>query len=183
MKLAQRLHAECWWRIYMSTVAIFAKHGNGLWQETINVLVISWTFPYQINNNTCLSQKENILLTLLFQGIKVLRQAVHADLRKKTFTECHIFHIWITPSHKKVLWACKKLQKLRNFSASKLSWYMVYYTHIVFRLSVFWNTLILTRRAGRMPGFLELLLSANFCMCVCLFVCPPPGLSITSGVI
>ena len=36
-----------------------------------------------------------------------------------------------------------------------------------------------------MSGFLELLLSANFSMCVCLFVCVclPPRLSITSGVI
>ena len=37
--------------------------------------------------------------------------------------------------------------------------------------------------AGRCtPGFLELLLSANFSMCVCLCVCPPPRLLITSGV-
>ena len=33
-----------------------------------------------------------------------------------------------------------------------------------------------------MPGFLELLLSVNVCMRVCLRVCPPPRLSITSGV-
>ena len=33
-----------------------------------------------------------------------------------------------------------------------------------------------------MPGFLELLLSVNVCMRMCLRVCPPPRLSITSGV-
>ena len=32
-----------------------------------------------------------------------------------------------------------------------------------------------------MPGILELLLSANFSMCVCLCVCPAPRLSIHSG--
>ena len=44
----------------------------------------------------------------------------------------------------------------------------------------------LTRReatAGwRVPGFLELLLSANVYVYVCVFVCSPPRLLITSGV-
>ena len=34
-----------------------------------------------------------------------------------------------------------------------------------------------------MPDFLELLMSANVCMHVCLRVCPPLRLLITSGVI
>ena len=38
-------------------------------------------------------------------------------------------------------------------------------------------------RAGRcVPGFLELLLSANVCMRVCLRMCLPPRLLITGGV-
>ena len=39
--------------------------------------------------------------------------------------------------------------------------------------------------ARHVPGFLELLLSVNVCMRVrvCLHVCPPPRLLITSGVI
>ena len=55
-------------------------------------------------------------------------------------------------------------------------------THTLIDQQVFLTVFLNQACGGRMPDFLVLLLSKDVCMLVCVCVCPPLRLLITSGV-